>query len=140
MKLKVLKRKTTELKDFTNREWKNADQEHYGMVIDFTPTEYTVVAREGTTILGKVSIRIIAGVGEVREMIVAQSAQGKGTGTRLMIKLEELARKHNAHKLWLYTGRGWKAEQLYLKLGYVKSGELLKHHVKKDFAIYTKFL
>lgn len=141
MKLKVLKRKTKELENFTKREWTNADQEHYGKVKDFTPRKYIIVALdENREILGKATLVIVAGVAEAKEVIVAQSVRGTGIGKSLLAKVEELAKKHKAHKLWLNTGKEWRSEKFYQKLGYKKTGKLPNHFARRDFVEYSKFI
>jgi GNAT superfamily N-acetyltransferase len=138
MKLKILRKKTKELEAFAKLEWQNADIEHYGEVKDFAPKDYVVVATEGKTILGKASVHIVAGVAEVKEVIVAKSHRGKGVGTKLMLSIEEIAKKHSAHKLWLNTGKGWESEKFYKDLGYVKTGDLPNHYTNHDAVLYTK--
>ncbi|MDO8618585.1 MAG: GNAT family N-acetyltransferase [Candidatus Daviesbacteria bacterium] len=140
MKLKIFKRSTKAIVNFAKKEWENADKEHYGKAHDFSSKKFILAAYNGTEIIGKVSLIVRAGVGEVQEVIVAKLHRGTGVGKSLMLKIEEIAKKNNAHKLWLNTGKGWSAEEFYKNLGYEKTADLPNHYLKRDFVEYSKYI
>jgi len=61
---------------------------------------------------------------EVTKLLVHVSARRQGIGRLLMAEVEELARSHGRTLLVLDTREGDPAEELYLKLGYVRSGRI----------------
>lgn len=140
MQIKRVTKLSPALKRFTQKIWDDADIEHYGTVPDFSMHSYVYVAYDGKRPLGRATINIKAGVGEVREVVVSEDARRGGVGSALVAKLESVAKKHGVHKIWLQTGRGWKSEGFYRKLGYQKTGALKHHYAKRDFVIYSKSL
>ena len=57
-----------------------------------------------------------------------------------MEKAEELTKQQNGHKLFLMTGKGWKAVQFYEAMGFQKTAEIHNHYFNTDFIELTKFL
>jgi len=76
----------------------------------------------------------------VGNIIVTEESRGKGVGKILMKKVEELAVKMNAHKIWLITGCDWPAGKFYESLGYKIEARFPNHHFHKDFVVYSKFI
>ncbi len=142
MKLRVVRTESKKLSEWSRREWRIADREHYGAQPhwNWRGDDEIVVAYDGTRIIGRAKMHAQAGVGEVKTVIVGKDAQSRGVGTALMRKLEAIARAQKLHKLWLVTGEGWKAVEFYKKLGYKKEGYLPKHFAKVDFILMSKFL
>ena len=50
-----------------------------------------------------------AGVMYVKMVIVSENYRKKGAGEMLMRKMEMIARKQKAHKIYLHTGKSWGA-------------------------------
>ena len=140
MKLKVLKKVSKKLHDFEKAEWDIADQEHYSQVLNWNSKKFAVVAYEKNKIVGALEFHIKVGVAEINTLIVDSSNRGKGIGTALLQKAEEIAKQNNAHKLYLITGKGWGAEKFYKTFGMNKTGELSNHYVNHDFVGYSKFI
>lgn len=70
-------------------------------------------------------------VGQANELAVMQkvyvdtSAHGQGIGSKLIAAIEQLARAEGFKKLWLTVWEeNVRAQKLYIKLGYVKTGEI----------------
>jgi acetyltransferase len=61
---------------------------------------------------------------EVAKLLVHTQAQRQGIARELMREAEELARGHGRTLLVLDTREGDAAEQLYLRLGYVRAGAI----------------
>jgi len=124
---------------FKKREWVYADKEHYGDTLpDLTKYEYTYIAKEGGKIVGAIDILIDTGVLSIESLLVAQDVQRRGIGSSLVKKVEEEAKKHNCHKIWIITGSNWSAKKLYESLGYTLRCILPKYFDEKDFVILDK--
>jgi ribosomal protein S18 acetylase RimI-like enzyme len=61
---------------------------------------------------------------EVRKLLVHSRCRNRGLGRRLMAALEHGAQQRGITLLVLDTIEGEVAEQLYLRLGYVRVGEI----------------
>lgn len=140
MKIKVLKKASKNVYSFEKAEWDIADKEHYGEILDWHSKKFAIVAYEKNTIIGALEFHIKVGVAEIETLIINSSYRGKGVGTALLQKAEELAKQNNAHKLYLITGKGWQAEEFYKNFGMTQTGELPNHYVKHDFVGYSKFI
>jgi GNAT superfamily N-acetyltransferase len=140
MEVRVVDSRSKEIAEFNDREWPKADLEHYGAVEKWREDVVEIAAYEKDAIVGTLQLTISRGVCKINALIVAHNAQGKGIGTALMQKAEELAREEHAHKIWLDTGKGWQAEPFYLKLGYTQNTILPNHYFGKDFILFEKML
>ncbi|RSN36697.1 GNAT family N-acetyltransferase [Amycolatopsis sp. WAC 04169] len=61
----------------------------------------------------------------VYSMWVAPEARGRGLGTRLMGEVRSAAEDDGAHEVWLHVAEdNDRARRLYLKLGFIATGEL----------------
>lgn len=140
MKVRVLKRKSKEMKAFDKAEWKYHDQEHFGKEIIWDTKMYFLKAYKGRSILGTLELKVEAGIGAVKILLVSHAHMRQGVGKVLMQKAEEISRAHNCHKMFLNTGKNWEAVKFYEAMGFTKTGELKKHYFKVDFVEFTKFL
>ncbi len=129
-----------EIKKFLKEQWAKADLEHFGKVISWEKIIKKFQATENGELVGILEIIIQAGVCHIDEIIIKENYQSKGLGTKLMQKAEEIAKEYNCHKLYLETGKTWKATKFYEKLGYIKTGDLQNHLANTAYVIYTKFL
>jgi len=140
MKIKVLKRKSKERKDFYDKEWEIADKEHWNRVTNWKDEKFYIEAYEDGKIVGLLGMTICARVGKINNIITSHNKRGQGIGKKLMLEAEKLAKKHKVHKIHLTTGKGWVAEEFYNSLGYKKEGLLKKHYFKHDFIQFGKQL
>lgn len=140
MRVRIVRRRSEAIAAFNDREWPKADLEHYGAVEPWDENEFRIVASDKMEILGTLHLTIKRGVCEINALIVGEAARGRGVGTMLMQKGEELARSKHVHKIYLETGKGWKAEPFYQKLGYRVNTTLPNHYFGKDFVLYEKLL
>lgn len=140
MKLEFLKTKNKRVETFDKKEWAKADKEHYGKRLNWQPKKYTLVAKEHGEICGTARFHTQSGVLYVSQIIVAENRRQSGIGGLLMKKIEGVAKKKRAHKIYFHTGKNWGAAKFYRKLGYRKTAELRRHYGKVDFVIFTKFL
>ena len=141
MKIKVVKQIDKKIRAFQDKEWEIADTEHYGKPhSDWSTKRSAIIAYEGDNIIGTLELDTKAGVTEVATLLVSSEKRGGGVGTALLEKAEAIAKEHHSHKLYLITGKGWKAEKFYQKHGFIPTGTLPKHYLKHDFVSYTKFI
>jgi GNAT superfamily N-acetyltransferase len=140
MKVQIVKRRSKAIAAFNDREWPKADLEHYGAVEPWDENEFRIVASDKKEILGTLHLTIKRGVCEINALIVSDAARGMGVGTTLMQKAEDLARSKNVHKIYLETGKGWKAEAFYQKIGYTVNTIMPNHYFGKDFVLYEKMI
>ncbi len=140
MKFIKSKKRSKKATEFSKKEWALADIEHYGKASDWSEKGYYIQVTEGDEVLGLMHYTLICGVIEISTFIVSHKHRGKGIGTKLIKKIEDIAKKDNVHKIYLVTGDGWKAEDFYTKMGFEKTGEHKNHYLHKDWIIYSKFL
>lgn len=140
MKVHVLQKKSHVMKAFDEKEWKIYDREHFGREIEWDTNIYFVKVQEGKELLGTMEIKIEAGTGSIKTLLVVHTKQRTGVGKALIQKAEELTRKHNGHKLFLSTGRNWEAVKFYEAMGFKEEGELKNHYFNIDFLQFAKFL
>jgi|SRR3989344_1200616 len=137
--IKVIETTKDTVRDFTEKEWRGVDMEHYGKSIQWIEKLFVFKAELDGKIAGVVTGDVSAGVLHIDDLIVAKEARGKGVGRALMKKAEEFGVGEGAHKAHVSTGVGWQAENFYQKLGYKQVAILPKHHFDVDFVIYEKF-
>lgn len=138
--IKISESTNKELKEFGEKEWPIADREHYGKDVDYSNKEFIYKATEKGEIVGSIKGKFESGVLYIDYLIVAHDKKGEGIGKKLTLQSEKLGKKLGAHKVHLITGKGWEAEKFYQVLGYKQIALLPKHHFKKDFIIYEKFI
>lgn len=81
-----------------------------------------LVARRDEAVLGCAGLRVLpGGVGEVKRVFVVPRARGEGLARRLMLQLEEIARRRGLRTLRLDTRSDLvEARRLYGALGYAE--------------------
>lgn len=140
MRFLLFKKKTKKEKEFSEKEWALADIEHFGEPYHWKEEGFYIKAVDKGEIVGLIHYEVKAGVMEISTFIVSHSKRNEGIGSMLLQKVEKVAKTNNIHKLFLVTGKGWKAEKFYQKNGFVKSGILKNHFLHKDWTIYSKYM
>ena len=140
MKVAILKRKSPPMKKFDESEWKHWNVDHFGKEIKWNKKRYFLKAYDGKEVLGTMDLKVEAGIGKIRTLIVKRSNLRQGVGRSLIKKAEKLAKKDKAHKLILNTGKDWEAVKFYQSLGFKKSADLPNHFFHVDFIELTKFI
>ena len=131
--------KTDSLKKFGAQEWPGADREHFGdKQVDFTKPEFTLVAHDGTTVVGYIKCIFDMGVLYLDSIIVAEKYRGQGIATRLVTAAEDKGKIMGAHKIKLETGSDWKARGFYEKLGFKVRARLDNYYAHQDFVLMDK--
>ena len=125
-------------KDSLLDEWHKVDVPHYGNHIEWNEKPFRFKAVKDGKLVGTVDGKHESGVVYIASLITAESERGQGIGTMLIKKAEEFGKKFNAHRTWLITGKDWKENAFYQRLGFKKIGELPDFHFHKDFVIYTR--
>ncbi|RMI14282.1 GNAT family N-acetyltransferase [Cellulomonas triticagri] len=90
------------------------------LTVDPATIRHTVLAvdADGTPI-GHAALRDLRGEWEVKRVVVAAAARGRGVGRAVMAELERLARAGGATRMILQTGdRQPEAEALYVAVGW----------------------
>ncbi|MFH0962108.1 MAG: GNAT family N-acetyltransferase [archaeon] len=102
------------LEDWRAREWKKFNKKKG---FSWDEKRNCLVAKSSGRILGYLTFTISGGVGYVKELIVSETARGRGIGSSLIIRAENSCRKAGCHKMQLesekenigfYKGKGWK--------------------------------
>jgi ribosomal protein S18 acetylase RimI-like enzyme len=138
--IKVTKSTDKEVRKFGHTEWSIANFEHYGRDVDYNQKYFVFKADENGKIVGSIKGSHEAGVLYVNYLIVAHNKKGQGIGKLLTQEFEKFGKKLSAHKVHLITGSDWDATKFYEALGYKRIAILPKHHFKKDFVVYEKFI
>jgi len=138
--IKISKSTDKETKKFGKEEWTLVNIEHYGKNLDYNQKDFVYKAIEDGKIVGSIKFSHEAGVLNIAYLIVSHDKRGLGIGKELMLKAEEKAKNLKAHKIYLVTGKGWKAEKFYQALGYKDAGILKNHNFHEDFVAYEKFI
>jgi len=143
MKIKQLKTKTKDFKDFKKKEWIKIHPKHYGVELDeeYWDTKHLFLkAVEGRKTVGALVGEYMAGVLHISELITAHNLRGKGVGKALLKKAERWVKNQGGHEVYLLTGTKWRARDFYKKLGYKLVAEMPRHYSKTDFVLLRKFL
>lgn len=141
MQLVVSTKPSSKIDAFNKKKWPLANEEHYGKELNWKRKNFFLtVYDKNRLVLGTLSFKIEAGVAYIGTLLVAQKERGKGIGTKLVQKAENIAVKQKAHKIYLQTGKTWTSADFYRKLGYVSTGELPNHYDHQTFVEFTKFL
>ncbi|GAB4157747.1 MAG: GNAT family N-acetyltransferase [Candidatus Dojkabacteria bacterium] len=124
---------------FEGSQWPKADLEHYGKIKP--PKKYhRFIMREHGKIVGMAEVSIETNVACLEGLLVDETIRGQGIGTALLKKVEAFARTKGCTKIWLATGKDWKAASFYKKHGFEITAVLKEHVFNQDEVLMTKFL
>jgi ribosomal protein S18 acetylase RimI-like enzyme len=101
-----------------------------------------LVATENGRVIGCVQLELASmpNAGhraEVKKLFVHTSARGQGVGRSLMTTLEDVARAQGRSLLVLDTRQGDPSEQLYLRVGYTRAGEIPRYARSASGELHT---
>jgi GNAT superfamily N-acetyltransferase len=116
--IKVVKTRYQDVKDFSARQWRSVDIEHYGEAVDWKKRKLILKAVDGKEIVGVIKIKMESGVADIESVLVAEDRRGEGVGTALMKQAEKEVKSRGCHIIELVTGADWKAVEFYKNLGY----------------------
>lgn len=125
-------------KDSLLDEWHKVDVPHYGRAIQWNEKKFRFKAVEDGKLIGTVDGKHASGVVYIDSLITVESVRGRGVGKLLVDKVVEFGRKLKAHRIWLITGKSWKENGFYQKIGFEKTADLPDFHFHTDFVIYTR--
>jgi ribosomal protein S18 acetylase RimI-like enzyme len=134
----VSKATKKDTKDWSKKEWHKVDFAHYGKSVEWNEQKFRFKATEDGKLVGFLYGKHESGVIYISSIITAENARGKGIGTMLISKSEEVGKKLGAHKMWLITGKKWSENAFYQKVGFKIIGTLPDFHFHEDFVIYSK--
>lgn len=108
-----------------------------GTIAAARPKAILLVARDDHGIVGTVQLHPAWAPnqphrGDIAKLIVHRRARGGGLGTRLMVEIEDAARRAGYGLLTLDTKRGDTAERLYERLGWTRAGVIPRYAVDPD--------
>ena len=94
---------------------------------------YYLVAKVNDRAVGYIGIWLVAGEGHITNVAVHPDYRGRGIGNRLMLAIEELAKKRGATRMTLEVRVSNEvAQALYRKLGYVAAGIRRRYYRDND--------
>jgi len=140
MSIKITKSNNKQINRFEIDEWPYADMEHYVKKVKYNNKKFIFKAEINNKIVGCIKGKLESEVVTIDYLIVAHDKKGLGIGKELTLKAEKFGKNESAHKIHLYTGKGWQAEKFYQKLGYKQLAVIPNHNFKKDFVIYEKII
>lgn len=138
--VKVTRAAYKEVRDFSHREWKTADIEHYGKPVDWKQRKIILKATEAGEIVGVIKLKLESGICDIESIVVSAEKRGQGIGKALMKAAEKAAKRGGCHFLEFVTGKEWAAREFYKKLGYEILLELPNYYHHRDFLWYGKYL
>lgn len=131
---------TSQIKDFEERGWLEADIEHYGSARPYKKRTYKFVAvNESGDITGILDLEIEANVAFIDNLLVGKNYRRLGVGKKLITYAERFAKKNKCTKIWLSTSQDWEATKFYEKVGYKITGTHEKHFLEQNELLFTKF-
>jgi len=139
MKITIHKHKTKAIKEFSDTEFEIWDKKHFGKDIKWEKHIYYLKVKDKSEIVGTLGLEVEAKVGFIKTIIVKHSRLRQGIGKLLINQAEKLTKKHQGHKLYLFTGKNWQAVEFYSSMGFKKTCDLPNHFFNKDFILMTKF-
>lgn len=117
------------------------DNFHYSLDELAAPNIVFFVARHGSDTFGTAALANMGDYGEVKQMYVAQTARGSGTGAALLARIEEEARARDLTALMLETGSLLDAaHRLYGRAGFTERGPFGAYPAAKTSVFMEKRL
>ena len=138
--IRVVRTSYKDIREFFDREWQEADVEHYGERLDWKKRKLILKAVVDGETAGVVKIKTEAGVAEIEAIVVAKDWRGEGVGKALMKRAEALVKARGCHFIDLVTGKDWAAVGFYEALGYKKLQVIPRYNHKKDFLEFYKHI
>lgn len=122
------------------KDWQKIINQYYGHGLPWWEKYYRFKATEDGKLLGTIDGKIEPGCVNINALMTTEAARGKGVGTLLIKKAEDLGKKLGAHRTWLFTGVDWQSNSFYKKLGFKVIAHCDDFFYHKDFVIYTRII
>ncbi len=140
--MEIVEAKREAVEPFLDREWRAVDLERFGF---YDPEAWKrkwhyLAAYEGGDIVGVATFVIEAGVGYLDDLIVGAGNRGRGIGSQLLARFEEMCQEEGCHKVKLVTDADSRAENFYKQKGYFREAFLQREYLEEDMAMMAKFL
>lgn len=115
------------------------DGKNYYRTYSSKEKKFFFAATKGKKTAGVVSLRIRSKTASIGVFVVAKDYRGAGVGSDLLEKCEDVAKKNDCTKIWLWTLPNIKSFNFYKKKGYKEEARLKKHWGGKDLCVMGKF-
>ncbi len=140
--MNILEVEQETIKDFLDREWKPVNESIFGRYDPqmWDVQRYALAAYEDEMIVGAAVFKIEGGLGKLSQIITAAEHRGRGVGTALLARFEEICVREGCHKATLKTYWNSEAQRFYQEHGYVVEGVLRLDLHGVDMCQMCKFL
>ena len=133
------------VKQFLKQEWISANLTHFGRDISEEmnkPITITAYDESSPPLLVGVGLCLLVGnTLRLTHLLIKEGfRQKKGIGSRIVRRIEELAREHKWHKIRLSTSDKHQNISFYLKQNYVIEAELMDDAFHSTWYILSKFI
>ncbi len=134
-----------EVKQFLKQEWISANLAQFGRDISEEMNKpITITAYDESSppqLVGVGLCLIVGNTLRLTHLLIKDGfRQKKGIGSKIVRRIEELAREHKWHKIRLSTSDKHQNIDFYLKNGYVIEAELMDDAFHSTWYILSKFL
>jgi ribosomal protein S18 acetylase RimI-like enzyme len=140
MKIVIKKTLWKEVEKFNKKEWREMDIKNYGKPVHWNHKDFILKATEDGKTVGLIKAEHDGGVIFIETLIIEKEKRGLGIGKKLITEIEKQGKKIGVHKIYLYTGKKWGANNFYKKMGYKLTDQLPNHYFKVNFVVYSKFI
>lgn len=127
-------------KEALDRDWQKIIDKNYGQGLPWFEKYYRYKAVEDGKLLGTIEGKVEPGCVNINALMTTEAARGKGIGTKLIRKAENLGKKLGAHRTWLFAGKNWQSNGFYKKLGFKIISHCADFFYHKDFVIYSRLI
>jgi len=134
-----------EVKQFLKQEWISANLTHFGRDISEEMNKpITITAYDESSppqLVGVGLCLIVGNTLRLTHLLIKDGfRQKKGIGSKIVRRIEELAREHKWHKIRLSTSDKHQNISFYLKQNYVIEAELMDDAFHSTWYILSKFI
>jgi GNAT superfamily N-acetyltransferase len=127
-----------EVREFLARQWPLADRHLFGDDLDWISRPVAVEARVGPELVGVALGEAVAGMARLHDLLVADSRQGQGLGSRLVELFCVRAAELGAARCYLRCPDTGRHRRFYERLGFAEVARLPRYYHGHDFLEYLR--
>jgi GNAT superfamily N-acetyltransferase len=135
---RVAEDESPEVREFLARQWPLADRRLFGDDLDWTSRPVVVEARVGSELVGVALGEAVAGMARLHDVLVAESRQGQGLGSRLVELFCGRAAQLGAARCFLRCPDTARHRRFYERLGFAQVARLPRYYHGHDFLEYLR--